>query len=146
VSLLQPEIVHLDLPARHSYLHILSECIAEMVGLVEAIGDNEALTYNLQLATHEICTNIVGHAYDGNSAGRIKVSLELHPDPLTFKVELHDNGRAFDLDAVPTPDLDEVRVHGYGLFLTHSLMDNVSYTSTNGTNQWRLVKHLSKEG
>jgi serine/threonine-protein kinase RsbW len=146
VSLLQPEMIQLDLPARYGYLHILSECIAEMLRTVEGIGDQEALTYNLQLATHEICTNIVGHAYNGDGEGRIKIALELQPEPLSFKVELHDNGRSFDMEQVPTPDLDEVRIHGYGLFLTHSLMDTVTYTSNNGANRWCLIKNLSLEG
>lgn len=141
-----PEIVRLDLPARYSYLHLLSECIAEMLRLVDDVVDLETLTYNIQLATHEVCTNIIGHAYGNDGQGRIAISLALHAIPPRLEIELRDSGRAFDLKSVPTPDLDEVRVHGYGIFIVRNLMDSVNYTTQGGYNHWHLRKNLYLEG
>lgn len=146
MKLQHPEIVRLDLPARYSYLHLLSDSIAEMLRLVDNVVDAETLTYNIQLAVHEICTNIIGHAYAGDEQGRITVLLALHPAPPRIEIELRDSGRTFDPRNVPELDLDEARVHGYGMFIVRSLMDTVDYTTEAGLNHWHLRKNLYLEG
>lgn len=148
MSLQHPEVIRLELPARYTYLHILSDCVADMLRLVAEIPDRETMTYNIQLAAHEICTNIMNHAYADTHTGegRIDISLTLHPWPLRFEIELHDTGCSFDPDVVPTPLLQEAQIHGYGLFLVRTLMDTVTYTSQSGNNHWCLVKYLESEG
>ncbi|NTV99970.1 MAG: ATP-binding protein [Oscillochloris sp.] len=144
MSLQHPEVIRLDLPARYTYLHILSDCIADMLRQIDGIEDHEMLTYNMQLAAHEACTNIVGHAYAGTSLGneRIVIALSLLPQPRRLQIELRDTGKPFDPDMVPSPSLDQAQVHGYGLFLMRNLMDTVTYKSEPGDNYWCLVKNL----
>ncbi|MDZ4716927.1 MAG: ATP-binding protein [Roseiflexaceae bacterium] len=147
MSLQHPEVVRLELPARYTYLHILSDCIADMLRIAE-LQDREMMVYNIQLAAHEICANIVNHAYADKhmGEGRIHISLALYPWPLRFEIELQDAGESFDPAAVPTPQLQEAQVHGYGLFLVRTLMDTVTYTAQSGNNHWCLIKHLESEG
>jgi serine/threonine-protein kinase RsbW len=57
-------------------------------------------------------------------------------------VELRDTGEAFDPADAAEPDLDGVQIHGYGLFLARSLMDEVSYRREQDSNLWQLVKRL----
>jgi serine/threonine-protein kinase RsbW len=144
VSLQHPEVIRLDLPARYTYLHILSDCIADMLRQIDGVEDHEMLTYNMQLAAHEACTNIVGHAYAGTDGGdeRIIIALSLFLQPRRLQIELRDTGRAFDPDVVPSPSLDQAQVHGYGLFLMRNLMDTVTYQAQAGDNYWCLVKNL----
>lgn len=142
-----PELVRLDLPARHSYLHLLSDCVVDMLRLVEGVSDFETLCYNIQLAAHEVCTNIIHHAYGNSEQGRIEIVLQLEfAETPTFTIDLHDSGRPFDPDSYSDPNLDEVRVHGYGLFLIRHLMDTVTYTPAAGHNHWCLKKNLFLEG
>jgi serine/threonine-protein kinase RsbW len=98
----------------------------------------------MQLAAHEACTNIVGHAYDGAANGneRIIISLSLFPQPRRLEIELHDTGKPFNPEVVPAPSLDQAQVHGYGLFLMRNLMDKVTYKAQSGDNYWCLVKNL----
>jgi serine/threonine-protein kinase RsbW len=144
VSLQHPEVIRLDLPARYTYLHILSDCIADMLRLIDGIEDPEMLTYNVQLAAHEACTNIVGHAYDGSNTGeeRISISLALRPQPLRLEIELRDTGKSFNPQVVPAPNLEQAQIHGYGIFLMQNLMDKVTYTAGTEDNYLFLVKHL----
>lgn len=136
-----PELVRLDLPARYTYLHLLSDCIADMLRLVEGVDDFETLAYNVQLAAHEVCTNIINHAYGNSGDGRIEMTLTLSLDEQPrLTIDLLDSGRPFDPESYNAPNLDEVRVHGYGLFLIQHLMDSVSYTPTAGRNHWSLSK------
>ncbi len=142
----QPEVVRFDLPARYTYLHLLGDCIADMLKLVKGGDDSEMLVYNIQLAAHEACTNIVNHAYGNTGEGRILITVALNYEPTRLTIELQDTGRPFEPEKYSSPNLDEVRVHGYGLFLIRNLMDTVTYTPTPGRNQWCLTKNLLIEG
>lgn len=142
MSTLSPEVIRLDLPATPKYLTVLSACIAEILARAELGAERETLTYNLQLAAHEACANIVDHAYSGDPSNRILISLALMAEPNRFVIDLFDSGRSFDLASTPLPNLDQPQVHGYGLFIIQSLMDEVVYQPQPGNNHWFLVKHL----
>jgi serine/threonine-protein kinase RsbW len=142
VSVQSSEVIRLDLPATHKHLNILGACISELLARVENVDEREVIIYNLQLAAHEACANIIDHAYEGEVAQRIAINLMLTSRPRRLIIELQDTGRSFDLDSVPEPNLDEAHDHGYGLFLMRSLMDEVTYKSEPGGNQWSLVKYL----
>ena len=142
MSVQPSEIIRLDLPASHKHLNILGACIAELLARVEHVDEREATIYNVQLAAHEACANIIDHAYIGELERRILVTLTLGGRPRRLIIELHDNGYSFDLATVPEPNLEEAHDHGYGLFLMRSLMDEVTYTARPEGNHWALVKHL----
>lgn len=139
----EPEVVRFELPARYTYLHLLSECIADMLQLVEDVVELEAVIYNTQLAVHEACTNIINHAYNHKSSETIHVTMTLTFNPPQLMVELQDRGNPFDSATYTSPNLEEVQVHGYGLFLINNLMDTVTYTSAPGRNEWCLVKNVT---
>ena len=134
--------VQLDLPASHTYLHLLGSCIQGIIDRVEGVEDAEAVAYNVQLAAHEIGTNIVEHAYGGNGTGRIAIALTLDRAETLLTIELHDTGRAFDPAGVCEPVLGEPQIHGYGLFLARELMDTVEYEARPDGNYWRLTRRL----
>jgi serine/threonine-protein kinase RsbW len=138
------DTIRLDLPATYKYLNILGACVTEMLSRVEGLSEPEVLAYNLQLAIHETCTNIIDHAYgETQPENRIEITLKLEPVPRHLVMELQDTaGGSFDLSEVAEPDLENGQVHGYGLFLVRSLVDEVVYESQPGKNLWRLVKHL----
>jgi len=136
------EVIRLDLPASNKYLNVLCNCLGAMLDRIEHIADREATTNNIQLAVNEVFANIVGHAYAGIVDGRITITVMLYPYPRRMCIELNDTGAAFDPSTVVTPNLEEVQVHGYGLFLIHELMDEVNYQAGSQGNHWRLAKHL----
>jgi len=135
------EVVRLELPANVRYLNILAACIAEMLGQVDGLSDPQQTIYNIQLAVHEGCTNIVDHAYI-DDGGRIAVNLMLGWSPPQIIIELHDTGRAFNPSSIEDPNLDDPQVRGYGLYLMRQIMDQVIYDSQPEGNRWRMVKYL----
>ena len=141
-SALETPLVRPELPAEHRYVNIVSACLAALMERVDAIAEREAVVYNIQLAVHEACTNIVDHAYHGQAGGRIKVELSLVGVPRQLIVDLYDNGRPFAGLQTPAPELDEPQTHGYGLFLMQALVDDVQYERPGGRNHWRLSKQL----
>jgi serine/threonine-protein kinase RsbW len=131
--------VRLEIPAEHTHLGMLADCIRALLERVPDIPDREATIYNIQLAAHECCANVVDHAY-AETGGTIVAVLGLEDSPRQMVIELHDNGRIFNPEDAPAPNLDEAQIHGYGLFLIHELMDEVTYDPMPGDNRWRLVK------
>ncbi len=135
------DTIRLDLPATPRYLNVLGDCIAALLTHINTIADPQTTIYNVQLAVHEACTNIIDHAY-GSSEGRINITLMLDWQPARLTVELIDTGKPFDPANVPPPDLDQPHVRGYGLYLMKQLMDEVVYQPMLGGNHWRLIKNL----
>jgi serine/threonine-protein kinase RsbW len=138
----ESEVFRLELPAQTRYFNILSGCIAEILQHVEALPEREHTIYNVQLAVHEGCANIVDHAYRHEENGRILVEMSLVWNPPQFVVDLYDVGAAFNPESVPEPSFDAPQVRGYGLYLMRQIMDEVSYYPLPGQNRWRLVKNL----
>ena len=137
--------LQLEIPAAYGYLQIIGACISGLLGSGLSLPDKEAVSYNIELAVHEVCSNIIEHAYAG-SPGRLKLSFSLLEDSRKIVVEMYDNGRSFDFPSVPTPNLDEPQVRGYGLFLIQELMDKVEYRVKADGNYWRMTKNLEQTG
>ena len=82
----------------------------------------DAEVYQVQLAVDEACTNIIEHAYAGDTDEPIKVNCYRAGDELTFHIR--DWGEPFDPTAVPLPDLNatpfERQKGGLGVFLHRS--------------------------
>jgi serine/threonine-protein kinase RsbW len=135
-------VVRLDIPAAYDFLPIIGLVISEMLSRAGQIGDSELTAHGVQLAVHEVCTNIVRHAYQAEPGKRIGVVLTLESEPRRFVVETTDCGIPFDEEAMPVPPLGEPRESGYGLILARELVDAISYRSEAGANHWRLVKTL----
>jgi len=133
--------VELNLPARLESLGVLEACVTALMGQETALTDREARTFEVVLAVHETCTNIIEHAY-GATAGRVRVAFTFLDGPRRLAIDFDDSGQSFDLAQVQSPNLDEAQTSGYGIFLVRRLMDEVDYRPAPGNNRWRLVKRL----
>ena len=113
----------------------LSADYAQLASVRDFVGQtgrdldlDEQTIYQLQLAVDEACTNIVRHAYDGDS-GQIELEIEATGDGV--QVRLRDWGEPFDPQLVPEPDvtapLEQRPLGGLGLFLIRQMMDEVRF-------------------
>lgn len=134
-------VFRFDIPATFKYLNVVSSSLTAILEHADSLPERDVLIYNIILAVHEICTNIVEHAYAGKG-GRIEIVVCLDEKPDHIVMDIYDTGQRFDLDSTPMPDLDEALVRGYGLFLIRELMDEVSYWPGAKQNHWRLMKKL----
>lgn len=98
------------------------------------------LARTVELVTSEACTNAVKHTGREGLDAVFTVTYELFPDRLVIQVE--DQGSGFDPDKVPTPDLEEHQVGGYGLFIIKASMDDVSYHRSGSINFLTMTKYL----
>ena len=98
----------------------------------------------ITLAVDEAVTNIIEHGFDQGVEGSIEVEIEF--DPGKFLVIVRDNGRVFNPESIPNPDMKEHvkagRKKGLGLFLMRQIMDEVRYKFKDGVkNELTLVKY-----
>ena len=142
--------IQLNLPASHKYLNVLGACVSAMLERAEDVQDRGTLAYNVQLAVHEICTNIIEHAYGEEDAGDIVVAWAVADG--RFIVTIRDSGRSFDLGDVESQSLPvegqdgvpEVQVGGLGVHFMRKMMDDVSFSFAGGVNTLTLVKNFEE--
>jgi anti-anti-sigma factor len=110
-------------------LDALARISAFITEAAELSGLDERATWQVQLAVDEAATNVIQHAYDSDEPGELMLTWEYADN--RFTITLRDNGRQFDPEAVPTPDitspLEERQVGGLGIYLITRLMDEVRF-------------------
>src|SRR5574341_1410793 len=104
-------------------------------------ADPNAL-HDVVLAVDEMAANVMVHGYRGNPG---TVEIEVRPEVSALRVCLRDHAPPFDPTRHPMPDLtlplEERPVGGLGVYLTRTLMDEVTYRVTlQGGNELTLVK------
>ena len=129
----------LEVPGRFDRLEQISKFI-EQAGLEAGLDDTTIC--RCQLAVDEACTNIIEHAYEGEGRGDIEIACEAEPGELTITIE--DQGKPFDPDLVPAPNLntslEDMQVGGLGLYFMRQVMDAVEFSYQDGSNKLVLVK------
>ncbi len=129
-------------PARLESIRPLMKTFGEFASEV-SLGDQAI--YQCQLAIDEACTNIIEHAYNHDSAGEIEVIFKMAGDGCT--ISLTDFGEPYDPTHIPRPekgrDLEDAQPGGLGLYLMHTLMDEVRYTPSLQGNRLVMVKRRS---
>lgn len=133
-------------PAQYESLAAIDRFVADAA---EEAGFDSGTVYQVRLAVDEACSNIIAHAYGGEGRGVIECSCQAQDDDLT--VVLRDQGRPFDPDSVPPPnlsdDLEERTGGGLGLYFIRKIMDEVDFDfESEGGNVLTLVKHKENLG
>lgn len=93
---------------------------------------DEAAQYAVQLAVDEAFSNIIEHAYGGESQEKIECTCQITETGLV--ITLRDCGRPFDPTSIPVPDLEaeleDRDIGGLGFYFIQQLMDEVYFTFT----------------
>jgi anti-anti-sigma factor len=100
--------------------------------------------FAIQLAVDEACTNVIEHAY-ADTSGDIFLTCEVVPGKCV--ITIRDQGRPFDPETIPPPDLEgnleERRVGGLGLYFMRKLMDEVHFSfDPEKGNQVIMIKRI----
>jgi serine/threonine-protein kinase RsbW len=114
-------------------LEAIASFVTSIAGELELDDD---VSFALQMAVDEACANVMEHAYDGQTNGKVHITCQTVGDEVV--VRIHDHGRPFDPQSVTRLDPDaplEKRGEGaLGLYLMEKLMDSVEFhfDPTNG--------------
>ena len=119
------------LPARFTSLEHVRDFVVQ---IAEECGMPPKTVFAVELAIDEAFTNIIEHAYGGESQEKIECRCQVLTDRLT--VELKDCGTPFRPNGIPEPDLEasleERKIGGLGMHFMRELMDEVSYSFSDG--------------
>lgn len=112
----------------------------EKHSLTENFKFTDELTLAFSSAFSEIFNNIVLHAYRDSDGGTIDLEFTIAADHLA--VQLTDQGKSFDIDAVKPLD-DPLPMGGMGIHIARTMLDELVYES-GPPNRWRLVKYVQQ--
>jgi serine/threonine-protein kinase RsbW len=125
----------LSLPAEFSALEALDSFVRELVEI-----PHPAACERLVLALHELCINIVQHAYAGEE-GRIIIDAEFSGARLTFRVQDFAHNAYINANK-PAPDPSDLPESGWGMIILHKVMRSVEYQRLREGNLWLLQVDL----
>ena len=134
----------LVIPSATEHLNEVRKFVAQ-----HALGAGlmERAVEECQLAVDEACTNIIKHAYEGQSDCQVEIRVTVERGRLT--VRILDNGKAFDQSTYKKPNLKafmrQGKRGGFGVSIMRRLMDQVEYRSNQGMNETFLVKNRRRQ-
>ncbi len=119
------------------------EAIQTTIGSISEQGEwTPDLTYQIELIVEELCINVINH---GEVDGTRPIRVEIESDVDLVKIEISDNGRAFDpTKDVATPSqitsIENSEIGGWGVHLAHTFSDEMHYRRVDDMNCLTLVK------
>ncbi len=125
--------------------------LARISTAVEELGQAEDwppdLVYQVNLVLDELVVNIINYGHEGDPNHEIEIGLAWEVDALT--IEIVDDSPAFNpLSDAPEPDLssalEDRRVGGLGVYLVHTLMDELHYRREQDRNHLTLIKQIKR--
>lgn len=139
MSTRQPAL-KLEVPSETSFLALVRDVTRRMA---EAAGFEASVADQLALAVDEAATNVLEHAYQGATDRVVRV--EIDEAGSDFRVDIVDDGAAFDPESLPSLDVKtlekERRTGGLGVHLMGRIMDSVTFRRSARQNVCCLVKH-----
>lgn len=132
-------------PGQSDNLQIIRDTVSR---IARKAGFAEDDVSKIELAVDEACANVIKHAFTEMPARPIELEMIVEPQKLTIVVA--DKGRGFDVARLKKPNMDEylssMRVGGLGIYLIHTLMDEVKYDSSPGKGTTvTMVKFISND-
>ncbi|WP_312114467.1 anti-sigma B factor RsbW [Brevibacillus reuszeri] len=128
--------IQLTFPSQAEYLGVARLTVS---GVANRMGFSYEDIEDIKLAVGEACTNAVEHAYaEDGEAGSIQMSCHVYPDRLVIVITDEGMGFAGEFKADQlTPiysgrEIDDLEEGGLGLYLIHTLMDEVVIRSDSG--------------
>lgn len=126
------DTIVLAMPCESRFLSVMRLTVAgaaARAGL--AVGDVD----DLKVAASEACTNVIEHAYTDDPGGDCGITMRLQVKQGELRVEVEDQGAGFDPKRLPKVDPEQrvTEEGGLGIYLMHSLMDEVKIESAPGS-------------
>lgn len=129
----------LVIPSQTRYLNLVTG-LAKRAAVVAGLDD--ATAAKVSIAVDEAVTNVILHAYHGETEHSVELALRFTDEAL--EIRIHHTGDAIREDQVLLPDPKEYVKHprkgGLGLLLMSRFMDEVHF----GQDQGRSVVHMVK--
>ncbi len=133
--------VDIKVPNQTRYLCLIGH-IGENIArtLRDYGGDREKLAFDLNLVLTEAMANAIQHANEADPAKEVHIEISIVSQRLIIRV--FDFGSGFDLQQYIEPG-HPLEEHGRGMYLIHTIMDEISYDPTENGHVLQMVKNLN---
>jgi serine/threonine-protein kinase RsbW len=105
------------------------------------------LANQIVLAVDEACANCIIHQHKCDGTSKIEIGMYQEPDNVL--VEIKDSGKAFPIDQYKPKKLTEIirkrKKGGMGIYLIHSIMDEIEIDQQADHFVYKLRKHVGQE-
>ena len=126
--------VKMTLPCKGEYVGVARLTLS---AIANRMGFNREEIEDIKVAVAEGCTNAIKHGLDE----KFHLDIEVFEDRL--KICIQDSGKGYNVDEISTPDLENPKEGGLGIFIIKTLMDEVElYSKIGEGSQIKMVKYL----
>ncbi len=119
-------------------LETIKEVRQWVVDVLSAQQAPEDVINDVVLAVSEAVTNAVVHGYEKTHKGRVDLSVQVSSAAISLTVR--DYGSGFGQKFYTAPDTTTPHEGGYGVYLVHTLMDEVRLLSHDGGTELQMKK------
>jgi len=130
-------------PAELKYLRSAARVSREVCREIEEACADENFSRDVELCVSEAFTNALKYGRSEETEDPITLHFQVFSDKLIIKVQ--DKGKGFDLDNLPELDLRSLPIHGYGLYIIRSKMDEVQYVQKIEGNFLTMTKYFKQQ-
>lgn len=134
----------LSIPSSQRHLR---KAVAFVEDCAQKMGFDEDATVDIAISVSEAVNNAILHGNKKDAKKKVYILVEPGKKQMTIRVR--DEGAGFCLNDVCNPLDPEnlMRCNGRGVFILHTLMDEVHYrTAPGGGTEVELIKRLKKTG
>jgi serine/threonine-protein kinase RsbW len=137
------EEIFVEFPADTRYLHLATSLCRVLCEVLRHEEVDKRTIEDLELCVSEACTNAILHGAGGDSVGRVSLRFQVGIDLVILQVG--DQGKGFDIERIPHPDLENPPERGLGLYIIRSKMDEVKYIRGAAGNYLEMRKFFRRK-
>jgi serine/threonine-protein kinase RsbW len=131
--------LHITIPSHPKYLSVVRAVTSRMGELYRI---EEATIEDMKLAVDEACTNVIKHAYKGDTSRKIILKYKI--TPRAFHVFIEDSGMKAQMEKIKGRSLDDIRPGGLGVHFIRRVFDVYEFDEKRKTgNRLKLIKYMS---
>jgi serine/threonine-protein kinase RsbW len=137
-----PETFRLTIPSQTRYLNLVTG-LAKRASVVAGMDD--ATASKVSIAVDEAVTNVILHAYHGDSEHWVEIELCFVTKALEIHIWHTGDGLAENEISLPDPReyIKHPRKGGLGLLLMSRFMDEVHFAESDGRSECCMIKRVS---
>lgn len=130
-------------PGKLKYLRAAARVTREVCHGIKKFYLDENFSRDVELCVSEAFTNALKYGQSGKPEDPITLFFQIFSDKLIIKVQ--DKGKGFNLNELPELDLRSLPIHGYGLYIIRSKMDEVQYVQKSEGNFLTMTKYFKQK-
>ncbi len=135
------DAVVITIPSHPKYLSMVR---AATVNMGKLYGMEDIAIEDVKLAVDEACSNVIKHAYRGDTSKKIVIKYKIMQNG--FAVVIEDSGIKAHLESIKGRSLDDVRPGGLGIHLIKRVFDVFKFDEKKKKgNRLVLIKYRGKE-